>query len=247
MYGSAVQESSCHTHRPFSRSTLQPGQFACQPTGPTDGCTSYPNPINPLRSQPALQCPVGKCLARIIKCRIMHRILPLLEHVPQFAYLPGRSALNAICRVARHCKFARSQLSGLRREVHDRRARCRVCSFQPESSALRPPACSGYFQACLMYHTLRPEASLHVADGRSGDSEPLWGTHRGCQPAEGHGVPAPIPDARGFFHAVHEHTRHNHHAPGPFTTWPRTGASSRRRANSTNRFESPLSLASSQP
>ena len=80
--------------------------------------TKIPANLRPI----ALQCPLGKCLARIIKCRIMHRILPLLEHVPQFAYLPGRSTLTAISRVARHCKFARSQLSGLRREVHERRA-----------------------------------------------------------------------------------------------------------------------------
>ena len=36
--------------------------------------------------------------------------------------VPHHASLNAISRVARHCKFARSQLSGLRREVHERRA-----------------------------------------------------------------------------------------------------------------------------
>ncbi|CAE7756511.1 unnamed protein product, partial [Symbiodinium necroappetens] len=80
--------------------------------------TKTPANLRPI----ALQCPLGKCLARIIKTRILTHILPRLDQVPQYAYLPGRSTTNAISRIARHCREARQQLSGLRREVHDRRA-----------------------------------------------------------------------------------------------------------------------------
>ncbi|OLQ02114.1 LINE-1 retrotransposable element ORF2 protein [Symbiodinium microadriaticum] len=80
--------------------------------------TKAPANLRPI----ALQCPLGKCLARIIKTRILTHILPRLDQVPQYAYLPGRSTANAISRIARHCREARQQLSGLRREVHDRRA-----------------------------------------------------------------------------------------------------------------------------
>ncbi|CAE7626253.1 unnamed protein product, partial [Symbiodinium necroappetens] len=58
--------------------------------------TKAPANLRPI----ALQCPLGKCLARIIKTRILKHILPRLDQVPQYAYLPGRSTTNAISRIA---------------------------------------------------------------------------------------------------------------------------------------------------
>ena len=92
--------------------------------------TKIPANLRPI----ALQCPLGKCLARIIKTRILTNLLPRLDDVPQYAYLPGRSTYNAISRIAQHCRNARTQLAGLRREVHDRRAG-RAC-VQAEGAAL---------------------------------------------------------------------------------------------------------------
>ena len=37
----------------------------------------------------ALQCPLGKCLARVIQRRLLEHIMPALESTAQYAYLPG--------------------------------------------------------------------------------------------------------------------------------------------------------------
>jgi len=114
------------------RQHLRAGDIAL-PTKWRDGWLHlFPKPNKPTKIPAnlrpiALQCPLGKCLARVIKTRILGNVLQHLDSVLQYAYLPGRSTYNAISRIAQHCRAAR-------REVHDRRAG-RAC-VQAERAAL---------------------------------------------------------------------------------------------------------------
>ena len=76
-----------------------------------------PSSLRPI----ALQCPLGKCLARVVQRRLLERILPALERTAQFAYLPGRSTHTALALLAQHCNEARTHLVNSRIEVGDRR------------------------------------------------------------------------------------------------------------------------------
>eukprot|EP00439_Symbiodinium_sp_Y106_P030360 s6426_g3.t1 len=70
----------------------------------------------------ALQDPLGKCIARVVKSRIQAEILEKLAATPQFAYLPARSTASAISRAARFCASVRDKLQSSRIEVRDRKA-----------------------------------------------------------------------------------------------------------------------------
>ncbi|CAE7364204.1 unnamed protein product [Symbiodinium microadriaticum] len=125
--------------------------------------TKIPANLRPI----ALQCPLGKCLARIIKNRVLQIILPKMEHTPHFAYLPGRSTYNAISRIAQHRRAASSQLAGLRREVHERRAG-KTC-VQAEGAALLSIDMSNAFDqvshaylAASMRHLGVDEDTIHL-------------------------------------------------------------------------------------
>ena len=70
----------------------------------------------------ALQDPLGKSLARLIKQDIMEKIMPAVQGTPQFAYLPRRSTANAISRAAQFCDSIRGQLREARTTVWTRKA-----------------------------------------------------------------------------------------------------------------------------
>ena len=69
----------------------------------------------------ALQCPLGKCLARVIQRRLLEHIMPALESTAQYAYLPGRSTQTALALIAQHCHEVRTHLVNSRIEVGDRK------------------------------------------------------------------------------------------------------------------------------
>ena len=48
----------------------------------------------------------------------MKLLLPELVPWPQYAYLPGRSTLDALCRVTQHCKLVKANIETNRRKVH---------------------------------------------------------------------------------------------------------------------------------
>ncbi|CAE7507209.1 unnamed protein product [Symbiodinium sp. CCMP2592] len=66
-----------------------------------------PKPSKPPTSVDALR-PIGlmppfpKLVAGLLAARIQYHIAPLLDHLPQFAYSPGRSCVDAIRRVHQH-------------------------------------------------------------------------------------------------------------------------------------------------
>ena len=70
----------------------------------------------------ALQDPIGKALARLIKQDILEKIMPAVQGTPQFAYLPRRSTTNAISRAAQFCDAIRCQLRDAKTTVWTRKA-----------------------------------------------------------------------------------------------------------------------------
>ncbi|CAE7647723.1 unnamed protein product [Symbiodinium sp. CCMP2456] len=109
------------------RQCLQPGTLSLPPEWRDGWLRLLPKPNKPTKTPAnlrpiALQCPLGKCLARVIKTRLLAAILPKLQQTAQYAYLPNRSTGNAIARVAQHCSAARARLGAIRREVFERRA-----------------------------------------------------------------------------------------------------------------------------
>ena len=79
----------------------------------------------------ALAEPVGKCVLGVISGKLMQLMLPTLVPWPQYAYLPGRSTLDALRRVTCHCYEVRALL-----EIN----RCRV---HLESQGRTTPSCFG--------------------------------------------------------------------------------------------------------
>jgi len=68
-----------------------------------------------------LQDPSSKVYALAVRARLMETIQPVLEGVPQYAYIPGKSIDQAIMRVARHCRDVRQRLREGASSVHQRR------------------------------------------------------------------------------------------------------------------------------
>ena len=70
----------------------------------------------------ALQDPLGKSLARLLKQDILDKIMPAIKDTPQFAYLPRRSTANAVSRAAQFCDNMRTQLRDAKTTVWTRKA-----------------------------------------------------------------------------------------------------------------------------
>ncbi|CAE7225383.1 unnamed protein product [Symbiodinium microadriaticum] len=68
-----------------------------------------------------LQDPSSKIYALALRGRLMEYIQPLLDEIPQYAYIPGKSIDQAIVRVAQHCTAIRSRLREGVTTVHQRR------------------------------------------------------------------------------------------------------------------------------
>ena len=66
----------------------------------------------------ALAEPVGKCVLGVISGKLMQMMLPALVPWPQYAYLPGRSTLDALRRVTCHCQNVKALLETNRCRVH---------------------------------------------------------------------------------------------------------------------------------
>ena len=64
---------------------------------------TQPSALRPI----ALQTPLSKCVMSLMVQRARHFALPVLNTLPQFAYLPGRGAWDAICRVHKHAQEVR--------------------------------------------------------------------------------------------------------------------------------------------
>ena len=79
--------------------------------------TKRPKDLRPL----GVQGPGGKCMARILKERLLAEIGQTLQDVPQYAYIPGKPIGQAIARVASHCSRIRSRLREGMETVHTRR------------------------------------------------------------------------------------------------------------------------------
>ena len=62
--------------------------------------------------------PVAKALATIINGRIKPNLLQLVDGLPQFSYLEGRSVQDALDRAMAHCTRVRSILNAQRQNVH---------------------------------------------------------------------------------------------------------------------------------
>ncbi|CAE7240104.1 Pol [Symbiodinium necroappetens] len=62
--------------------------------------------------------PVAKALATIINGRIKPHLLQLVDGLPQFSYLEGRSVQDALDRAMAHCTRVRSILNARRQNVH---------------------------------------------------------------------------------------------------------------------------------
>ena len=69
----------------------------------------------------ALQCLLGKCIARILKQKLLDKYLTCFDELPQYAYLPARSTLDAISRASAHCAESRAMLKAQRIEIQDKR------------------------------------------------------------------------------------------------------------------------------
>ena len=77
------------------------------------------SPTKPANLRPlALAEPVGKCVLGVISGKLMKMLLPELVPWPQYAYLRGRSALDALCRVTNHCKMVKATIEANRCKVH---------------------------------------------------------------------------------------------------------------------------------
>ena len=78
----------------------------------------------------ALQEPLGKAVLGLVTKKFLREITPFLIGSPQYAFIPGRSALDALRRVSLHCIRVRALVGNQRRSVHQRRDGCpcyRVC------------------------------------------------------------------------------------------------------------------------
>eukprot|EP00435_Cladocopium_sp_Y103_P001309 s3830_g1.t1 len=78
-------------------------------------------PTCPAHLRPLImQEPVGKAIFGILTALAMNQTLPLMISFPIFAYVPGRSTLDAILKVTHHCNTVKSMISGQRSTPHSR-------------------------------------------------------------------------------------------------------------------------------
>ena len=68
----------------------------------------------------ALQEPLGKCVLGALVRVLQRDLAPILMPWPQYAFLPFRSASDAIRRVAFHCQTVRTLIQNQRRTIHQR-------------------------------------------------------------------------------------------------------------------------------
>ena len=136
--GKAVPASSV----PAEIWQLCPTEYACKLSGLLQTCAQAGAPVPPevshcelsLLPKPGkdtrrpcdlrplgLQGPSSKIYALAVRGRLMEYIQPLLDRVPQYAYVPGKNIDQAIVRVAKHCAAIRHRLREGVKTVHQRR------------------------------------------------------------------------------------------------------------------------------
>ena len=86
-----------------------------------------PKTLDNLRAL-ALQEAVGKAVTGLLAKLALKQSFEVLSTWPQYAYLPKRSAQDAICRVVAHCDAARALVATQSRTVHNRSLGC--CTHQ---------------------------------------------------------------------------------------------------------------------
>ena len=105
---------------------LSPGVLALPDSWTDSWLCLLPKPHKPAKIPKnlrpiALQCPLGKCIARILKQKLLDSHLTQFDQLPQYAYLPARSTLDAISRASMHCAKSRTVIKAQRAEIQDKR------------------------------------------------------------------------------------------------------------------------------
>ena len=105
---------------------LSPGVLALPDSWTDSWLCLLPKPHKPAKIPKnlrpiALQCPLGKCIARILKQKLLDSHLTQFDQLPQYAYLPARSTLDAISRASMHCAKSRTVIKAQRVEIQDKR------------------------------------------------------------------------------------------------------------------------------
>ena len=78
-------------------------------------------PVTPGNLRPlAMQCPIGKCIMGILIHQAVSQAHDSLISWPIFAYMPGRSTMDSILRVAAHCSQVRQLVGSQRTTPHQR-------------------------------------------------------------------------------------------------------------------------------
>ena len=85
-----------------------------------------PKPSKPLKGPDMLRPisllhPVSKCLATALNGRLQSCLHTAVSRQPQFAYVAGRAAQDAIDRALMHCQHVRSLLQAQRQTIHLRK------------------------------------------------------------------------------------------------------------------------------
>ena len=85
-----------------------------------------PKPSKPLKGPDTLRPisllhPVSKCLATALNGRLQSCLHTAVSRQPQFAYVAGRAAQDAIDRALMHCQHVRSLLQAQRQTIHLRK------------------------------------------------------------------------------------------------------------------------------
>ena len=86
---------------------------------------SHPEHMRPI----ALMEPLGKIVLGLVASKLKQQLGFVLCRAPHFGFLPLRSALDAITRVAKHCRLVRTLTGSQRRTVSQQMANTRAFVF----------------------------------------------------------------------------------------------------------------------
>ena len=89
--------------------------------------TMLPKPGRPCKNPSdlrpiGLSHPLGKCVLRALRAKILPYAVDYLHGVPQWGFIPGREAADALSRAFSHCKAVRDACKGQASNIHRRKA-----------------------------------------------------------------------------------------------------------------------------